>query len=165
MPKVYDPILCMVVDKPATRTTDAKVTDGMYMFKFKSGRTDTMKLDSDQEAISMGKQLLKTYNEPYAKITTNGGRNVVATVGTLHDKSTIDKAIKTIDANGEPLVNLKTGVTVGWIIDKGKRLVKNSYGNVYKVSVGDLAWLISKQSKGIVPEDIKAVGERMIDLE
>lgn len=80
-------------------------------------------------------------------------------------KRTIDKAIKAIDANGEPLVNLKTGVTVGWIIDKGKRLVKNSYGNVYKVSVGDLAWLRSKQSKGIVPEDIKAVGERMIDLE
>lgn len=80
-------------------------------------------------------------------------------------KKVLDKAIKTIDANGEPLVNLKTGVTVGWIIDKGKRLVKNSYGNVYKVSVGDLAWLRSKQSKGIVPEDIKAVGERMIDLE
>lgn len=33
------------------------------------------------------------------------------------------------------------------------------------MSVGDLAWLRSKQSKGIVPEDIKAVGERMIDLE
>lgn len=104
MPKVYDPILCMMVDKPTTRTTDAKATDGMYMFKFKSGRTDTMKLDSDQEAISMGKQLLKTYNEPYAKITTNGGRNVVATVGTLHDKSTIDKSIKTVDgATGDKL--------------------------------------------------------------
>lgn len=104
MPKVYDPILCMMVDKPATRTTDAKVTDGMYMFEFKSGRTDTMKLDSDQEAISMGKQLLKTYNEPYAKITTNGGRNAVATVGTLHDKSTIDKAIKIVDgATGDKL--------------------------------------------------------------
>ena len=80
-------------------------------------------------------------------------------------RKVLDKAIKAIDANGEPLINLKTGVTVGWIIDKGKRLVKNSYGNVYKVSAGDLAWLRSKQSKGIVPEDIKAVGERMIDLE
>lgn len=29
MPKVYDPILCMVVDKPATRTTDAANLKGL----------------------------------------------------------------------------------------------------------------------------------------
>lgn len=130
MPKVYDPILCMMVDKPATRTTDAKVTDGMYMFKFKSGRTDTMKLDSDQEAISMGKQLLKTYNEPYAKITTNGGHNVVATVGTLHDKSTIDKAIKIVDAK-----KLELGTDERQNVRKAIQLLKNAASLVNNVAM------------------------------
>ena len=81
------------------------------------------------------------------------------------DSNTIDNAIRSCDKNGEPLINKKTGTVVGWIIDKNKRLVKNKYGNVYKVSPGDLQWLKSKQFNGIVPEDIKAVGERMIDFE
>lgn len=31
MPKVYDPILCMMVDKPATRTTDASAIANRYI--------------------------------------------------------------------------------------------------------------------------------------
>lgn len=154
MPKVYDPILCMMVDKPATRTTDAK--GGKYeiygdVVTLKSATPATVKYETSNGFVqTIGR---KKWDELAKKVND------------AIDSKTIDKAIKAIDANGEPLINLKTGVTVGWIIDKGKRLVKNSYGNVYKVSAGDLAWLRSKQSKGIVPEDIKAVGERMIDLE
>lgn len=165
MPKVYDPILCMMVDKPATRTTDAKATDkaGEMWFLKVDGKT-IKAFEKWGAPVAEAKKYMRENNIPGVGILKRLGRSGEYTI-TAKDSKTIDKAIKTIDANGEPLVNLKTGVTVGWIIDKGKRLVKNSYGNVYKVSVGDLAWLRSKQSKGIVPEDIKAVGERMIDLE
>lgn len=164
MPKVYDPILCMMVDKPATRTTDAKATDkaGEMWFLKVDGKT-IKAFEKWGAPVAEAKKYMRENNIPGVGILKRLGRSGEYTI-TAKD-STIDKAIKAIDANGEPLINLKTGVTVGWIIDKGKRLVKNSYGNVYKVSAGDLAWLRSKQSKGIVPEDIKAVGERMIDLE
>lgn len=164
MPKVYDPILCMMVDKPAIRATDAKATDkaGEMWFLKVDGKT-IKAFEKWGAPVAEAKKYMKENNIPGVGILKRLGRPGEYTI-TAKD-STIDKAIKAIDANGEPLINLKTGVTVGWIIDKGKRLVKNSYGNVYKVSAGDLAWLRSKQSKGIVPEDIKAVGERMIDLE
>ena len=43
MPKVYDPILCMMVDKQATKTADARATDDAAAdFKAMQKQLDTL---------------------------------------------------------------------------------------------------------------------------
>lgn len=166
MPKVYDPILCMMVDEPTKARDELSLAQKkQVVVELKGFLKKSYNFSDESEYARAYEDLRHMFTTGSRKSISGLFENTVKKTGAHDSASALDKAIKTIDANGEPLVNLKTGVTVGWIIDKGKRLVKNSYGNVYKVSVGDLAWLRSKQSKGIVPEDIKAVGERMIDLE
>ena len=57
-----------------------------------------------------------------------------------------------------PLMNFKTGITMGVII--GADRVKTIYGDIYKVSPGDIEWLKKQASSGkLHAGDIKSVGQ------
>lgn len=96
MPKVYDPILCMMVDKPATRTTDAK--GGKYeiygdVVTLKSATPATVKYETSNGFVqTIGR---KKWDELAKKVND------------AMDSKTIDKAIRAIDAfefgNGDQL--------------------------------------------------------------
>lgn len=99
MPKVYDPILCMMVDKPATRTTDAKATDkaGEMWFLKVDGKT-IKAFEKWGAPVAEAKKYMRENNIPGVGILKRLGRSGEYTI-TAKD-SAIDKAIKAIDANG-----------------------------------------------------------------
>ena len=72
MAKVYDPIMCMMVDKPD------KVQDGIlfYQLRFSSGRTEGAKLD-ESEIRSYAEALLEKYGEKQVAVSRQG--KIVAT--------------------------------------------------------------------------------------
>ena len=88
MAKVYDPILCMMVDKPATRTTDAK--GGKYeiygdVVTLKSVTPTTVKYETSNGFIqTIGR---KKWDELAKKAND------------AMDSKTIDKAIKACNSN------------------------------------------------------------------
>ena len=87
MAKVYDPILCMMVDKPATRTTDAK--GGKYeiygdVVTLKSATPATVKYETSNGFVqTIGR---KKWDELAKKAND------------AMDSKTIDKAIRAVDA-------------------------------------------------------------------
>lgn len=113
MPKVYDPILCMMVDKSATRTTDAKggklakkVNDASYpaeVYKMQNEVARVKKIDKNHISIR------KLSNDKYEFSNRLGDPLAVYNdkAGTLmmyDSKSALDKAIKTVDgATGDKL--------------------------------------------------------------
>lgn len=72
MAKVYDPIMCMMVDKPD------KAQDGIlfYQLRFSSGRTEGAKLD-ESEIRSYAEALLEKYGEKQVAVSRQG--KIVAT--------------------------------------------------------------------------------------
>ena len=111
MPKVYDPILCMMVDKPATRTTDAKATDkaGEMWFLKVDGKTITA-FEKWGAPVAEAKKYMKEHNIPGVGILKRLGQNGEYTI-TAKDSTatvdTVDAAIRAIDAfefgNGDQL--------------------------------------------------------------
>lgn len=97
MPKVYDPILCMMVDKPATRTTDAKATDkaGEMWFLKVDGKT-IKAFEKWGAPVAEAKKYMRENNIPGVGILKRLGRSGEYTI-TAKD-STVGNAAKAIDA-------------------------------------------------------------------
>lgn len=134
MPKVYDPILCMMVDKPATRATDAKATDkaGEMWFLKVDGKTITA-FEKWGAPVAEAKKYMKEHNIPGVGILKRLGRGGEYTI-TAKD-STIDKAIKCMDADVELVKTIasKNGYAVHIVNGKyGKRIVLTFKGESYK---------------------------------
>lgn len=113
MPKVYDPIMCMMVDKSATRTTDAK--GGKYeiygdVVTLKSATPTTVKHETSNGFVqTIGR---KKWDELAKKVNDS--------------KSAIDKAIKCMDADVELVKTIasKNGYAVHIVNGQyGKRIV------------------------------------------
>lgn len=77
--KVYDPILCMMVEKPDVKKV--KDFDGeMFVgLTFASGRTEGYK-GTEEEIDKWARALLKKYGEKWVKIT-KGGRVIKTWLG------------------------------------------------------------------------------------
>lgn len=148
MPKVYDPILCMMVDKPATRTTDAK--GGKYeiygdVVTLKSVTPATVKYETSNGFVqTIGRkkwdELAKKVNDASypAEVYNKFGYK-------FHDSaSTLDKAIKTVDA-----ANLKE--------------LKDDYGRLKNASsiIGNI-YSLSSSTKSAILQAIES-GMREID--
>lgn len=134
MPKVYDPILCMMVDKPATRTTDAKATDkaGEMWFLKVDGKT-IKAFEKWGAPVAEAKKYMRENNIPGVGILKRLGRSGEYTI-TAKD-STIDKAIKCMDADVELVKTIasKNGYAVHIVNGQyGKRIVLTFKGESYK---------------------------------
>ena len=105
MSKVYDPVLCMLVDKPEVKTRDTMVTDDiedvLKNFNKSSDFGDSVKV-----SLSNGKTAIvqKEYDGWYASVDgkrIKGSLQVI--IGFLksssRDSAPVDKAIKTCDDN------------------------------------------------------------------
>ena len=93
MAKVYDPIMCMMVDKPDKAQDEIL----FYQLRFSSGRTEGAKLD-ESEIRSYAEALLEKYGEKQVAVSRQG--KIVATYlnrKAYDSASALDKAIKTTD--------------------------------------------------------------------
>lgn len=124
MSKVYDPILCMMVDKPATRATDAKATDkaGEMWFLKVDGKT-IKAFEKWGAPVAEAKKYMRENNIPGVGILKRLGRSGEYTI-TAKDSKTIDKAIKIIDAKnsyeykGHLIFEGSNGYRIKWKKDR-----------------------------------------------
>lgn len=124
MPKVYDPIMCMMVDKPATRTTDAK--GGKYEIY---GDVVTLK------SVTPATVKYETSNGFVQTIGRKKWDELAKKVNDAMDSKTIDKAIKCMDADVELVKTIasKNGYAVHIVNGQyGKRIVLTFKGESYK---------------------------------
>lgn len=90
MAKVYDPIMCMMVDKPD------KAQDELlfYQLKFGSGKTEGAKLD-ESEIRSYAEALLEKYDEKRVTVSRQG--KIIATYMRNKDAKAKDRLVKVPD--------------------------------------------------------------------
>lgn len=92
MSKVYDPILCMLVDKKVSKACDAHPGGEFYQLRFSSGRIEGARL-LEEEMRNYAESLLKKYGEKQVTLSQKG--KVIKTF-ISHD-SAVDRAIRAID--------------------------------------------------------------------
>lgn len=93
MSKVYDPILCMLVDKKASKAQDSNPGGEFYQLRFSNGKVEGARL-TEEEMRPYAESLLKKYGAKQVTISKNG--RAVKTF--LSHDSAVDRAIRAIDA-------------------------------------------------------------------
>lgn len=134
MAKIYDPIMCMMVDD------SVKTEDAMFVqLKFGSGRTEGAKLE-ENEYREYAEALLKKYGEKRVTLSKQG--KVIVTYTNPNDSKTIDHAIRSCDIS-----------MYERIYQEAKAAVGGKYGIISNLS--DLETAINDANRRGEKEDAK----------